>query len=307
MKQKRKRMTMRQRDILAGYLFKLPLIIGIAFFFLPNLFRMVQYSFSTLELNQVDGGYTLISQGFANFIEAFTQHATFNRELVESLIDILVNVPLIIFFSLFMAVAINRPFKGRSAVRAIFFLPVIMATGAIVSSMDAVQRLMMGGISSMPPEAAGATSEIDATYAALMLADFGMPMVIIEFIIEALGRLYEVIRASGVQIVIFLAALQSIPGSMYEVAKIEGATAYETFWLITFPMISPIILTNVVYTIIDMFAQSEVLATAFSTAFTNFNFGLSSAMSLISVGAACLILLVSGYFISRKVFYQGVD
>ena len=66
---------------------------------------------------------------------------------------------------------------------------------------------------------------------------------------------------------------------MYEVAKIEGATAYESFWKITFPMVSPLILTNMIYTIIDSFADSTVTRTIYETAFKTQNFGLSAAMA----------------------------
>jgi ABC-type sugar transport system permease subunit len=120
-----------------------------------------------------------------------------------------------------------------------------------------------------------------------------------------LGRVYEIVRASGVQILIFLAALQSIPVSIYEMAKIEGANAYETFWKITFPMVSPLILTNVIYTIVDSFIVSDVVDAAYTTAFTSSNFGLSSAMSVLSSAGVCIILLVVGYIISKRTFYQN--
>jgi ABC-type sugar transport system permease subunit len=140
---------------------------------------------------------------------------------------------------------------------------------------------------------------------AFLLLDFGMPPQFIEYILAAIGNLYGVIRSSGVQILIFLAALQAIPGSLYEVAQIEGATAYESFWKITIPMVSPLTLTNVVYTIVDAFAQSTIVQLAYTTAFTNVNFGLSSAMSLTSAAVALLFLAVVSFAISRYVYYQN--
>jgi ABC-type sugar transport system permease subunit len=92
---------------------------------------------------------------------------------------------------------------------------------------------------------------------------------------------------------------------MYEVAQIEGATAYETFWKITFPMVSPLILTNVVYTIVDTFSNSVVVQTARDTAFVNQRFGYSSAMSLVSSAITLLVLLIVGWLISRRVFYMS--
>jgi ABC-type sugar transport system permease subunit len=126
--------------------------------------------------------------------------------------------------------------------------------------------------------------------------------------------LHSTIRASGVQILIFLAALQAIPPSMYEVSQIEGATGYEAFWKITIPMVSPLILTNVVYTIVDTFVQSEVVQSARETAFSQvylvegirgFDFGRGSAMALTSSLLACLVLMIVGWAISKYVFYYN--
>ena len=301
---KRKGLTIKQREILSGFLFISPWLFGVIYFFLFNIFQAGRYSVNAIELDTVYGGFSLIPRGMANFRFAVLEHATFNRELVESITDMVVSVPLIIFFSLFMAVALNRQFMGRGMVRAIFFLPVVMATAAIAGSMEMVMRMMMGGVSGVPPEMLEQETAFHAGAIANMLSEFGVPMVFISYILDAIARLYDVMRATGVQILIFLAALQAVPGSMYEVAQIEGATAYETFWKITFPMVSPFILTNVVYTIIDTYTQSTVVQTAFNTAFMLQNFGLSSAMSIISSGTASLVLLVVAWIISRRVFYQ---
>ena len=92
---------------------------------------------------------------------------------------------------------------------------------------------------------------------------------------------------------------------MYEVAKIEGATAYETFWKVTFPMVMPHIITNVVYTVVDSFAESEVVELAYKTAFTDNNYGLSSVMSLASTVVTCLILVIVCRFIQKRTFYYN--
>ena len=130
-----------------------------------------------------------------------------------------------------------------------------------------------------------------------------MPPQIVEFLVEAIANLHAVIRSAGVQILIFLAALQAIPPSMYEVAQIEGATGYEIFWKITIPMVSPLILTNIVYTVVDTYANAEVLETARSTFIHEFNTGASAAMSLSSAALVCLVLFSVCWVISRRVFY----
>ena len=120
-----------------------------------------------------------------------------------------------------------------------------------------------------------------------------------------MDRISDIINASGVQIIIFIAALQSIPESMYEVAKIEGSTAYETFWKVTFPLVMPHIVTNVVYTVVDSFTQSEVVELAYDTAFTEMNYGLSSVFSLVSTVVTCLILVIVCRFIQKRTFYYN--
>ncbi|MCL1862825.1 MAG: sugar ABC transporter permease [Defluviitaleaceae bacterium] len=308
------KMTLRRREMVLGILFISPWIIGVLIFFFLNLFQSAIFSFNNLHIDQTYGGYSLEWVGLSHFNFILFEHGTYIRQLAESVFQMLINVPLIIFFSLFMAILLNRAFLGRGLVRAIFFLPVVMATSAIEGSLQLIMGMMMGGVSSVPDEVMRAQQGFDAQSIAMMLSQFGMPMLIIEYIIEMIARLHDVIRASGVQILIFLAALQAIPPSMYEVAQIEGATGYEGFWKITIPMVSPLILTNVVYTIVDTFAQSEVVATSRDMAFTTvymgdgvhgIAFGQGSAMALLSSLAACVVLLVVGWVISKYVFYYN--
>ncbi|MCL2356035.1 MAG: sugar ABC transporter permease [Defluviitaleaceae bacterium] len=312
--QRRKGLSLRGREVLSGFLFISPWIIGILVFFALNLGQSIIFSFNNIIIDQEHGGFDLQWAGLSHYHHIFFVDGSFNRELVESIGQMLINVPLIIFFSLFMAILLNRAFLGRGLVRAIFFLPVIMATSAIEGSLELIVSLMMGGVTSVPPEIMRAEQGFDATSIAFMLSEFGMPMVIIEYIIQAIAMLHDIIRASGVQILIFLAALQAIPPSMYEVAQIEGATGYEAFWKITIPMVSPLILTNVVYTIVDTFARSEVITSAREMMFTTVSladgtrvmaFGQSSAMALVSSLAACAVLLIVGWAISKYVFYYN--
>jgi ABC-type sugar transport system permease subunit len=295
--------TMRQKEGLTGFLFISPWLIGFVFFFLLSMITAVTYSFNRFIFLE-DGGYILEYIGLRNYENALFENVTFNRELVNSLGHMLYGVPMIIFFSLFMALLLNRKFKLRGITRAVFFLPVIMATPAIMGALEQILFMMMGGMDLTSPEMERATTDFNPMAIAFMLLDFGMPIPVINYVIDAISQLYETIRASGVQILIFLAALQAIPGSLYEVAQIEGATAYESFWKITFPMVSPLILTNVVYTIVDTYQRSDIAQFVYDTAFVNINFGLSSAMSVVSSIVVCLVLLGAGFGISKYVFYQ---
>ena len=306
MRRKRTKMSLTTRRSINGYLFIMPWLIGFVVFYLRSLIMSVQFSLSNLTVNP-GGGYTLEFVGLQNFIYAFRVHGSFKQILTTSVGNMLIDVPLITFFSLFMAILLNKKFPGRTLVRAIFFLPVILNSGAIQDAMDLARAMMSGGISNASAEIAEAAtgSGVSIDYYIQMFSVLGLPDAIIEYVSGAVGRISEIINASGVQIVIFIAALQSIPGSMYEVAKIEGATGYKTFWKVTFPMVMPHIITNVVYTVVDSFADSEVVELAYDVAFTQNNYGLSSVFSLVSTIVTCLILVLVCRFIQKRTFYYN--
>ena len=305
---KRKKLTLLQKRSLSAYFFILPWLVGFIIFYVRSLFLTCQFSFSELKIDPINGGYNLTPVGFENFLYAFRVHGTFKQVLTTSVMNMLVDVPLITFFSLFMAMLLNKKFPGRGLVRAIFFLPVILNAGAITDAMDLSAAMMQGGISTQSAEVtatAGSTLAFDIEYLINIFVSFGLPASLLDYIIAAVARINDIIAASGVQIIIFIAALQSIPGSMYEVAKIEGATGYETFWKVTFPMVMPHIITNVVYTIVDSFTESEVVELAYDVAFDQFNYGLSSVFSLVSTIVTCIILVVVCGWISKKTFYYN--
>jgi ABC-type sugar transport system permease subunit len=179
-----------------------------------------------------------------------------------------------------------------------------MNAGVILNAIRDAQTAISGGLSAVAKDMTVTKSSTMAMMLSTFV-EFGIPRKLIVYLTQAIERIFNIVRASGVQTIIFIASLQSISGSLYEVAKIEGATAYETFWKITFPMVSPLILTNVVYTIVDSFVTSEVVKKAEEMAFTNFEYGISSAMSLISTLVVCLILLIFGYFLSKKTYYYN--
>ena len=301
---KKKKMTLSQKRAIVGLLFISPWLIGFLIFYLRSLIMSLNFSMSVSTI-QESGGYTLEFVGLKNFSYALTKHGKFSQVLTTSIFD-LIDVPLIIFFSLFMAILLTKKFKGRTLVRAIFFLPVIMNSEAVQSALSLSAQMMTGGIGSTAAEVTSAGSaSVNVDYYMEMFRMLAMPDAILDFVIGAVGRINSIITASGVQIVIFIAALQAVPSSLYEVAKIEGATGYETFWKVTFPMVTPLIITNVVYTVVDYFMNSEVVQLAYDEIFTNQDYGLGSAMSLISTGIVCVILVIVVGLISKKTFYYN--
>ncbi len=308
MKKRKRRLSLTRKRMVAGYLFILPWLVGFIVFYVRSIFQTVQFSFNELTMDTINGGYTLTPVAWENFRYAFLEHGSFKQTLTSSVMNMLVDVPLITFFSLFMAMLLNKKFPGRAVIRAIFFLPVILGAGAIVDAIAMGEMMMQGGVSGQMQEMeASASSAIafDIDYLISMFMNLGLPAKLLDYITSAVSRINDIISMSGVQIVLFIAALQSIPGSLYEVAKIEGATGYETFWKITFPMVMPHIITNVVYTIVDSFEESEILKLADTVTFNQFNYGLGSVMSLVSTIVTCIILVVVVGFIQKRTFYYN--
>ncbi|MGG1637586.1 carbohydrate ABC transporter permease [Paenibacillus sp. NRS-1760] len=296
---KRKSPTLQQKKSRLGILFVTPWFLGFVFLFSIPLYKSFLYSLNTLTLGK--GGFDTKYEGFLFYKQLFMSHPTFNRTLIEAISDILINVPSITIFSLFVATLINQKFRGRIFARAVFFLPVLLA--APVLSLENSSEM-----ASIASTITGSSSE-DGGFAFTsfelqrMLVEAGVGNGIISYITGSVDRIYEIISSSGVQILIFLAALQSISPSLYEAAKIEGTTGYEAFWKITFPMLSPILLTNIVYTVIDSYSTNALSQMITDTAFQTLNFSLSAAMAWVYFLIVSVILLVTMTLVSRKVFY----
>lgn len=293
--------SMQARKAIHGYLYILPWFLGFLYFYVIGVAQTIDFSLSELQILPT-GGYSSKPVGLQNFITAFTGHGSFKQIFATSMMDIVIDVPLIIFFSLFMSIVLNRKFHGRWLIRAVFFLPVIMSSGAITEAMNFSASIMAGGVSTASEEFASSDG-VSMAYYMELFESLAMPGVILEYLADAIARLSEIISASSVQIIIFIGALQAIPSSLYEVSNIEGATAYETFWKVTLPMVMPHVITCVVYTIVFRFAQSEVIDLAYQTAFTQFNYGLSAAFSIISTVTVSILLIVVVWLIQKKTFY----
>lgn len=280
-------------------LFVLPWFIGFLLFFVAPLATSLRFSFSELKIT--GGGYELIGKGFDNFTFIFTVHQNFTRLLLEAALDMIINVPLIVIFSLFLATLLNQKFRGRAIARAVFFLPVILASSVMASIENSsyMAELMAG------ESGPGVMQVLQSLDLEQMMLESGFPPTIVGYLTGAVDRIYSIISMSGVQILILLAGLQSIPQSLYEASKIEGATGYEAFWKITFPMVSSLIPIVVVYSIIDSFKDNEVTTLIHNVAFSNVNFGVSSAMSWAYFLMVAVILAISMGLVSRKVFYNN--
>lgn len=304
MKNKRNRpgAAARRRSAVWGYIFILPFIIGFFFMFLIPLIQSVKFSFSTLTASS--SGYTLTDSGWSHYQYLLTVDTEFRKDLLASFSSLLTTVPVVVIFSFFAANLINREFIGRTFVRSVFFIPVILASGVIMK-LEAGD-ILLGGMNEMET-AAGAVTETAAQYADLsrILSSLGAGQPVIQFITATADGIYDVIIASGVQIIIFLSGLQSISPSIYEAAQMEGATGWETFWKVTFPIVSPLILVNTIYSIVDCFVSSKnvVMQDIQNAMIRSVNYGQASAMAWLYFIPIMVILLIVGTVVSRRVFY----
>lgn len=289
-----------------GYLFILPWLLGFAFLFAYPLIQSIYFSLSRIELTP--GGYTTTFIGIENYLKALTVNPDFNRRLFESLQYIFTHVPIVVIFSLFAAVILNQNFKGRTISRVIFFLPVIFYSGALLTLQD---------YSWMDEFARGARSvAISADMANngdfflrrwLLEAGFALDIKVISVVVDAIDEVWSIVNTSGVQILIFLAGLQSISPSVYEASYIEGASGWEIFWKVTFPMISPLIIVNLVYTVIDTFTApyNLIMRMIRDTALKGTtDLGGSAAMAWIYFVVMAVLLGLILAWISKKVFYE---
>ena len=233
------RISLRKQQILWGYIFISPWIVGTLLLFAWPLARSLLLSFQ-----RVTGLVQLKSEwaGLANYIEAFREDVRLIPTLTETLGDLALDLPLILVFSLIMAVLLARVGRGQTTLRAIFFMPVVIGSAGVIQELlraGAGDEIMM---STMEPILVSSDSS-------------SLGGGIITPIQAVLDRLTLIIWRTGVQILLFVAGLNSIPPSLYEAAYVDGSTDWEAFWKITLPMLSPVILVAAIYTLVDSFTD----------------------------------------------------
>lgn len=277
-----------------GYYFILPFMIGSVVFLIIPLITSLVYSLSNLTVSTT--GYELEFVGFENFKQLILVDPTYRKVLLEALME-LVNVPITIIFSFFIASILNQKFKGRGLVRGIFFLPVILASGVYIQ-LESMDQLVS-------QYAQGGEDYYFSGAFVNFLTMLDMNQDLITFLMESVNRIGTIVAMSAIPIVIFLAGFQSISPSIYEAAYMEGGTKWEVFWKISFPMISPLILVCVIYSIVDNFTKSSsvMINLVHKTIFTDFKFGLGSAMVWIFILAVFIIIGGTYAIINKYVFY----
>ncbi len=303
--EKRSRTLVRRHDNF-GFVFLIPWIIGFAVFFMYPFLRSVLLSLQKVNFLN-GGGFSTNFVGFENYITALTRDEKFLPLVAGSVLDLFVDVPVCLVFSFFVAVLLREKFHGNSIAKAVFFLPVILGTGVFLSVQTSTAAVSGMALDATMEEGLSSMEALQSINIVKLLQDIGIPASVTEYISGPVEQIYNVISLSGVQIFIFLAGLNSISPSVYEAAYIEGASGWVAFWKITFPMVSPVILVNVVYSLIDNFTMStnQTMTYIFDTAFSNFDYGLSNAMAWIYCLVLTIFVGLSMALISKKVVYQS--
>ena len=289
--------TIAARRSRVGVLFIMPFIIGLLMFMIKPIINSILMS-----LYDVDGiadGLNLIKWNkFANYKYALSTDPNFFTYLFSTANDLegevwrmMINIVATLVMSFVIAVILNQEFKGRTICRVIFFLPVILSSGVLPGIENSNEFFnLMSGIGESVEEASGVN--ISAALQDLLSVS-GVAGDVFDVIFKMIDAIYDVVMASGIQIIVFLSGLQSISPSLYEAADVEGCSAWESFWKITVPMVSTILLVNLIYTIIDFFMKNDnkVMEYVVNTVmYRQGNFGPASAMSWIYFGVALLFI-----------------
>ena len=297
---KRKIASLDKRKARVGWIFVLPFILGFVCIYLPIIFNSLKDTFYLAETIRSEPRFV----GFRNYQTALTEHA-FLETLLPGLGEMIFDIPAILLFSLFMAILLNQKMAGRAAFRAIFFLPVVLATGIMTPASSSAPMDSMGFDSGA--ESSATSDIVSALDIEALFANMAVGQELVGYVVKIINDIYDIVNRSGVQMLIFLSGLQSISPAIYEACKIDGATGWETFWKITFPMISPMILVNAVYTVIDAFTTENNSVMMFIDNVNKKEPEVGAAMSWMYFLMVILIIGAVSAFMSMFVFYQRKD
>ena len=303
-KKKRRAKNLERGNAIAGFLFILPFVIGFLLFLCYPLGMSIYMTLNKVSATAGEG-LKFSWLGFwnksSNFYWIFRVDKDYIEALVGELKRMLLFVPGILVFSFFMASLLNQEFRGRTVVRAIYFLPVILSAGVFLGVESNNQ--LLANISQSMKDENGAAVITQTLENILLQGETGNTF--FQYVIDIVGQVYDIAMASGIQIIIFLSGLQTIPPSMYEAAKMEGCTGWESFWKITFPLISSMILVNVVYTMIDFFTRtdSQLMTVIDNTLLIRFEYGKVAAMSWVYFLIIAAFLGLVFLIFSRRVYY----
>lgn len=293
---KAKNMSIESRRAWAGFSFIVPWIIGFFLLYLYPLLTSLAMTFCRLDI--LVGKMELSWIGLSNYTYAFRQDPTFVRDLITNLKVVAYDLPGTLIFSMVVSLLLTQKFKSNSFFKVIFFLPVIMSSGIILQKLnqDTIANMLLSGERS---------SNMFKSYLLQQkLEELGMTSDIIALITQMANSVFSLALKSSVQILLFIAGLQAISPALYEAADIDGCTAWEKFWKITFPMLSPIILLTLVYTLTDnFFSAGNTTMSKIIEEGQNANFAYGSTLAWIYFVIIGAVIGLAYWVVNRRISY----
>jgi len=273
------KMPYEQRRQYAGLAFMSPWLIGVSVFFLYPFLSAIYLTFCDITFS--DKGMVATFSGLSNIKTVYLSQTYPIQCIIIAAGDAILNLVLVTMLSLFIAVLLNQNFKGRGIARTVFAIPVIVASGTLMALFKVDYSA-----SSMMEEA---STIFNGTGMEQILMSFGLSSETIESFVSLINTALDLIWRCGVQILLFLSGMQSIPSYLNEVSDIDGATAWQKFWKITFPLITPMLMINAVYTLVESstYYDNPVMKEV-GWKFNDLKFGYCNAMGM----GYCIVVLV---------------
>lgn len=259
-----------------GYAFVAPWIFGVIVFVLVPLGTSFWYGFSNT-LMTADGLQTSFN-GLENYRKLFFEDPDYINMMVESLSSLFTSLPIVVALSMILALILNQQFRGRLLARAVFFLPVIIGSGVVMNVLAGFhmgQEILASAGAESAGQASGYMQVIDFSS---LLHGLNLPGELNRLIEGYLQNTFNLIWSCGVQILLFVAGLQTIPAQLYEAGRVEGITAWEEFWRITIPMLGRVIMLVIFYTMVELFVEKGALVDNAVTLINQQNYAKGAAM-----------------------------
>lgn len=297
MTKKRKKSGIESLKNRYGFIFISPWLLGMLVFFLTPLVQSVIFSFSKITV--VPGGIEKVFSGFSNYRDILVSDPNYLTELKQSVVEMIYSLPIILLLSIVLALMLNQNFRGRLFFRSLYFMPVIIATGQVIELIFLTTKSTMTDVG-----VSGAVSAnmIDVSD---IISSLGLTDRIADYVNTVMNKIFDLLWSCGIQIVLFLAGLQSIPATLYEASNVEGATKWEEFWFITFPSLSRVTMLVMIFTMIELLTNAR--STLISTIYKNMQgavYDRTSAMIwfyfLVSIAVMGFILLLYNRFLMRR-------
>ena len=295
---KKKYRSIEQLKSRYGYGFTAIWVIGFILFFGFPVIQSVFYAFSDVAISASEGVTTKFV-GFQNFNYILNSHPDYTNWLKLDMSSIIYSLPIILLVSLVLALLLNQKFRGRVVFRAVYFIPVIIASGAVLKLMfqTTSEELTSAGVSTAITGSMFSIEDI--------VGWLNIPDKIAQILKSIINNIFDLLWSCGIQTVLFIAGLQSIPATLYEASKVEGATKWEEFWFITFPSLGSVTLLVSVYTMVDVFTntRNNVIDKAY-TMINSGNYDETSAMlwvyfAVVGVIMGLVLFLYNRFLLKR--------